>query len=169
MKIYRRVIPSIAKDIIHTLIGQQAIEVAGNRRDEAELDIAAVFVRHLNAMDELAEDTQNWIDKKGLGKDHFFRIREEMAQSRSIPIGEQELPHVLQKAIEALFDSEAVIEVFLGDEEIRGTAYEVVLKYIGVDRELDREVRGRLRNLREGSPEWSQEYGRLIDKVRIAR
>jgi hypothetical protein len=39
-------------------------------------------------------------------------------------------------------------------------------KYLGVDEELDREVRGRLKNLREGTSEWEVEYNRLIDQMR---
>ena len=35
--------------------------------------------------------------------------------------------------------------------------------------ELDREVRGRLKNLREGTSEWEVEYGRLIDQMRHSK
>ena len=35
-----------------------------------------------------------------------------------------------------------------------------------VREELDREVRGRLKNLREGTSEWEIEYGRLIEQMR---
>ena len=37
----------------------------------------------------------------------------------------------------------------------------------GVDEELDREVRHKLKAFREGTPEWEDEYARLINSMRI--
>ena len=45
MKVYRKVIPRIAKDVIRVLLANRCIEIEEGRRDEAELDIAGVFVR----------------------------------------------------------------------------------------------------------------------------
>ena len=52
------------------------------------------------------------------------------------------------------------------DNEIRLLILGAMKKYLGVDEELDREVRGRLKNLREGTSEWEVEYNRLIDQMR---
>ena len=52
------------------------------------------------------------------------------------------------------------------DHDIRRKTRDVLGKYSGVDEELDREARGRLRNLREGTPEWDIEYQKTIKQLR---
>ena len=59
MKVYRKVIPRIAKDVIRVLLANRCIEIEEGRRDEAELDIAGVFVRYLNDVETLNQDTRD--------------------------------------------------------------------------------------------------------------
>ena len=54
MKIYRKVIPKIAKDVIRSLLASRAIEVEDGHRDEAELDMAGVLVEYLNDVDRIS-------------------------------------------------------------------------------------------------------------------
>ena len=68
--------------------------------------------------------------------------------------------------ITMLYDSRHVEEVYADDNELRVLMLTALNKYVGVDEELDREVRGRLKNLREGTAEWEIEYSRLINQMR---
>jgi hypothetical protein len=64
--------------------------------------------------------------------------------------------------LEALFNSKNVAEVYADDKTLRLFFKTVFEKYTGVDEELDKEARSRLKNLREGTSEWEIEYPRVV-------
>ena len=166
MKIYRRVIPKIAKDIVRSLLANHTIEVEDGHRDEAELDLAGVLVGYLNEVDQVSHDAREMLQRHDLGIEQLGRIKRSLAEQRNVILGDEALDHVLNRMIEALFDSKHIEEVYAEDNEIRQHMHAAMKKYLGVDEELDREVRGRLKNLREGTSEWEVEYNRLIDQMR---
>ena len=169
MKIYRKVIPKISKDIIRSLLANRAIEVEDGHRDEAELDVAGVLVEYLNELDRINADAHDALQRHGLPAETLGRIKRSLAESRRIIMGEGALEFVIDRIIDALFNSKNIEEVFAEDHELRLMVQESIRKYLGVDEELDREVRGRLKNLREGTSEWEVEYGRLIDQMRHSK
>lgn len=166
MKIYRKVIPKISKDIVRALLANHVIEVEDGHRDEAELDVAGVLVDYLNQLDRLNNDARDALGRHNLGIEHLGRVKRSLADARKIVLGDEALDHVLDKMVEALFDSSHIEEIYGEDHEIRAQMRASMSKYLGVDEELDREVRGRLKNLREGTSEWEVEYNRLIDQMR---
>lgn len=166
MKIYRKVIPKIAKDIIRSLLANKAIEVEDGHRDEAELDVAAVMVEYMNELDRITHDAHEAIQRHGLGIESLGRAKRSIADTRKIVVGEGAEEFVVDRLIAGLFESKNIEEVFAEDHEIRKMVRDAMNKYVGVDEELDREVRGRLKNLREGTAEWEVEYGRLIEQMR---
>jgi uncharacterized protein len=166
MKIYRRVIPKIAKDVIRALLANRAIEVEDGHRDEAELDVAGVLVDYLDTLDKVKHDAQEALQRHNLPAEMLGRVKQSIADSRKVVMGDGALEHVIDRLISGLFDSKHIEEVFMDDNELRKIVQAAVQKYLGVDEELDREVRGRLKNLREGTTEWEVEYGRLIEQMR---
>jgi hypothetical protein len=166
MKIYRRVIPKIAKDVIRALLASRAIEVEDGHRDEAELDVAGVLVEYMNEVDKVKHDAQDAIQRHNLAPEMLGRVKQSIADSRKVVLGDGALEHVIERVISGMFDSKHIEEVFMEDQELRKIVQATIQKYLGVDEELDREVRGRLKNLREGTTEWEVEYGRLIEQMR---
>lgn len=169
MKIYRKVIPKIAKDVVRSLLANHAIEVEDGHRDEAELDIAGVLVEYLNELDKVTSDAHDALQRHSLPPETLGRIKRSLAETRQVVVGEDAVDFVIGRIIEALFNSKNIEEIFHEDMELRRQVTESLRKYLGVDEELDREVRGRLKNLREGTNEWEVEYGRLIDQMRHYR
>lgn len=169
MRIYRKVIPKIAKDVIRSLLAARAIEVEDGHRDEAELDLAGSIVAYVNGVEKVTTDAHEALQRHELGVEHLGRVKRQLAENRGIITGEGALDHVIGLMIASLFDSKNIEEIFLEDHELRALVTDSIRKYLGVDEELDREVRGRLKNLREGTSEWEVEYGRLIDQMRHTR
>jgi hypothetical protein len=169
MKLYRKVIPKVAKDIVRSLLANRAIEVEDGHRDEAELDLAAVLVEYLNAVDQLNTDASEAMQRHGFSHAMLGKVKKSIADTRNMVIGEEAEEHLVNRVISALFNSKHIEEVFMEDHELRKLVTIAMRKYVGVDEELDREVRGRLKNLREGTAEWEVEYGRLIDQMRSAK
>jgi hypothetical protein len=166
MKIYRKVIPKIAKDVVRSLLANRAIEVEDGHRDEAELDVAGVVVEYLNALDQLTSDAHDALQRHNLPSESLGRVKRSLAESRKVITGDGALDYIMDRMIESLFNSKNIEEVYFDDPELRKLLVESITKYLGVDEELDREVRGRLKNLREGTAEWETEYGRLINQMR---
>ncbi|MBJ79887.1 MAG: hypothetical protein CMH60_01060 [Myxococcales bacterium] len=166
MKIYRRVIPKIAKDILRSLLVNKAIEITDGRRDEAELDIAGVFVEYLNNVEQLNNDTKEALIRHGFGQDMYGKVKRSLASNRKLIIDTGAQEFILEQVLGALFNSENIEEIFAEDHELNKMISLSLGKYLGVDEELDREVRGRLKNLREGTAEWEIEYSNLIDQMR---
>lgn len=50
MRLYRRIIPKIAREIVRTMHSKQQVEVEDGRMDEAELDLAAVMVEYMSTL-----------------------------------------------------------------------------------------------------------------------
>jgi hypothetical protein len=166
MKIYRRVIPKIAKDILRSLLVNKAIEITDGRRDEAELDIAGVFVEYLNNVEQLNNDTKDALVRHGFTQEMYGKVKRSLATNRKLIIDMGAQDFILGQVLGALFNSDNVEEIFAEDHELNKMISLSLGKYLGVDEELDREVRGRLKNLREGTAEWEIEYSSLIEQMR---
>ncbi|MCK5687617.1 DUF507 family protein [Myxococcota bacterium] len=166
MKIYRKVIPKIAKDIIRSLLANRAIEVEDGHRDDAEVDVAGVLVGYLNDIDTVCQEAQRIMERKGYTPDLLGRVKRQIAKTNKLVMGEGSEEFVITRIIDGIFNSEHIEEVFTEDDELREMVQRAMSKYIGVDEELDREIRGRLKNLREGTADWEFEYDRLIEKMR---
>ena len=162
MRIYRKIIPKIAREIVRTLHSKQDIEVEDGRMDEAELDLAAVMVEYMNEEERIVNEAKETIARRGFSQDRFAQVKKSLAEARGFKIGEDGIEHVLNQMLEALFASKNIGEIYAEDQDLRKFMREVVDKYTGVNEELDREARNRLKNLREGTPEWEIEYPRMI-------
>lgn len=169
MRIYRKVIPKIAKDIIRSLLAAQAIEVEDGRRDEAELDMAGVIVEYLNDLDKVHNDALDHLQRHNMPSAMLGRVKKSLADARKLVMGDEAEEFLLAKIVDGLFNSKNIEEIFVEDHELQKTVRLAMKKYVGVDEELDREVRGRLKNLREGTSEWEIEYSRLIEQMRATR
>jgi hypothetical protein len=166
MHLYRKVVPKIARDIVRTLSNSKQIEVEEGKLDEAELDLAAVMVEYLNAEDRIVKEAQDSLHRRNLGQERFPQLKKSIAEARGVKIGEEGIEYVIQQLVEALFASKNVAEVFAEDFELRKVINETMAKYLAISEELDKEARARIKNLREGTPEWDIEYPRIVAQIK---
>ncbi|MEM1024711.1 MAG: DUF507 family protein [Myxococcota bacterium] len=169
MKLYRKIIPKIAKELMARLRGDGDIEVDDQKLEEAELDAAAILVEYCNAEDRLNQETKDALTRRGLSAERFGQVKRGLSEARGHKTGEEGLEYVIDQMLEALMHSRNVEEVFAEDHEMRKKISETMRKYLGIDEEIDREARGRLRNMREGSAEWDVEYERVVGQLKRAR
>lgn len=166
MALYRKVIPKIARDIIRTLCSKQAIIVEESRMAEAELDLAAVIVGYLDAEEEISREAAETLTRLGMPKERFAAMKQRFAERRGIKIGEEGLEYLHGQLVEALFASKNIEEIFSEDQELRKIIHECITKALKVSDEVEQEARSRLKNVREGTPEWDIEYPRMIAQVK---
>jgi hypothetical protein len=166
MKLYRRLVPKISKDVVRGLLADRLVEIEDGHRDEAELDIAGVLVDYMNAGDQLSADAKEQMERRGLSQEKYGLVKRALAEQRKLKIGDEATDFILEALVEGLFNSKHISEVFAEDHDLRRRIREILGKYAGVDEELDKEARTRLRNLREGTPEWDIEYQKTIRQMR---
>ena len=162
MRLYRKAIPKIAREIIRSSNAQEHIELEDNKMDEAELDLAAILVSYMNDEEKLVRDTRDVMSRRGMSADRFAQMKKSMADSRGFKTGEDGLDFLLAQLLEGLFASRNIIEIYAEDNDLRLLMKSAIQKFTNVDEEIEREARGRLRNLREGTPEWEIEFPRAV-------
>ena len=166
MRLYRKIIPKIAKDSIRALSASGLVEVEEGKAEEAELDLAGVMVEYLDADERLNEQAKDLLNRRGLSYERFAQAKKTLADSKNFKIGEEALDYILEQLVEALMASKNIEEVFGEDPELRKVIKDAMNKYASIPEELDKEARQRLKNLREGSPEWEIEYPRAIAQLK---
>lgn len=169
MRLYRKIIPKISKEIIANLRGDGDIEIDDQKLEEGELDVAAILVEYCNAEDRLNQETKDTLTRRGLSAERFAQVKRGLAEARNHKTGEEGLEYVINQMLEALMHSRNIEEVFAEDHEMRKKIHDSMRKYLGIDEHLDREARGRLKNLREGSAEWDIEYEKIIGQLKRAK
>lgn len=166
MALYRKVIPKIARDVIRTLVSGEAIEVEESRLSEAELDLAAVIVGHLDEEEEISREAADTIARLGLPKERFSQMKQKLAERKGIKIGDDGNDFLLNQLVEALFASKNIEEVFAEDNELRKIIRDCMNKAVQVSDDIAAEAKSRLKNIREGTPEWDIEYPRMIAQIK---
>jgi len=169
MRLYRKVIPKIAREVIRTLNTKEQIELEDGKMDEAELDLAAILVEYMNEEERLVNDTKETMVRRGLSFDRFAQVKKSLADSRGFKMGDDALDYILSQLLEGLFNSRNVAEIYAEDNELSLIMRQIIDKYVGVDEELELEARNRLRNLREGTPEWEIEFPRMVAQIKRQR
>lgn len=169
MRLYRKIIPKMSKEIISTLRGDGDVEIEDSRLEEAELDVAAILVEYCNNEDRLNQETREALSKRGLSPERFSQVKRGLAEARHHKTGEEGAEYVINQMLEALMHSKNIEEVFAEDHEMRRKITDTMRKYLGIDEDIDREARGRLKNLRENSAEWDIEYEKIVGQLKRQR
>ena len=169
MRLYRKIIPKMSKEIISTLKNEGDVEIDDQKLEEAELDVAAILVEYCNAEDRLNQETKDTLTRRGLSAERFAQVKKGLAEARSHKTGEEGAEFVINQMLETLMHSRNIEEVFAEDHEMRKKITDAMRKYLGIDEEIDREARSRLKNLREGTGEWDIEYERIVGQLKRAK
>ena len=169
MKLYPKIIPSIARDTIATLMAEGDIEVETMRVADAEMDMAAILKEYLAAEERVNQATREALERRGYDHSKFNSVKREMADVRGFKMGDEGIDYIINQMIEFLLISRNVEEVFAEDHQIRKKIYQVFKKHLDVDEDIDREARGRLKHLAEGTQAWEIEYQKAVEAIRRNR
>ena len=166
MKLYPKVIPSIARDVVATLMQDADVEVETLRIADAEMDMAAILKEYLASEERVNSATREALERRGYDHSKFNQVKREMADVRGFRMGDEGIDFIINQMIEFLLISRNVEEVYAEDHSLRRKIYSVFKKYLDVDDEIDREARGRLKHLSEGTQAWEIEYQKTVEIIR---
>jgi uncharacterized protein len=167
MRLYSGKIPSVATEIVKTLV--EAGDIAVSDRAEAEMDVQAVLKEYLRLDREITEKAKDVLQKRNLPYDQFGKVKRTLAGEKAFGLGEEGLDWMTTQMIESFMQSPHVDEVFVDDSVMRRRMSDILKKNMQVDEELDEEVRRRIKNLQEGTSTWEIEYGKVLDQIKRNR
>lgn len=164
MRLFNGKIPAIATEIVQSLTAENEIETSAP--DEVRLDIESVLKEYLRAERRVVDEAKTRMESQGLSYGELGKTKSQIARDHRIPVGDDLLPYLLEQILEMLFHSQNVEEVFAEDHELRRKITAVLRRHMDVEQELDREVRGKIRNLEEGTASFEIEYARVMDQLK---
>lgn len=167
MRLYRGKFEIIAREIVASLRKSELVEISDENIPEAELDVVGVL-REYNRMDRELSNRARDIAHMA-GTNHMTEKRR-LARDRGFKFGDEALDYLINQIIEAFMHSAYVDEIYGEDNEVRAKINPIV-KYHTQDREdeLDKEVRAKIKNLKEGSTAFDIEYEKLASRLRARK
>ncbi len=167
MRLYGAKVASIAQEVVRTLVSQKDIETEAPK--EVQADIEAVLKSYLDTERVVDDKTRELLQRTNRGPGEFQRVRASIAESHGIKVGDEMLDYVLDQVVEMLMHSANVEEVFAEDVALRRKMAPIFKKHMGVDAELEAEVRAQLRHVKEGTSQWDIEHARVLEQVKRKR
>ena len=73
---------------------------------------------------------------------------------------------MLDQILEILMHSANVDEIFSEDIVLRRKMAPVLKRHMAIDEEVEREVRGKLKHVEEGTRTWEVEYTRMMEDIK---
>ena len=169
MRLYPKLVPLIAREIIDRLAKEKDIEVEAIRMSDAELDMSAIMREYLANEERVNQATREALERRGYDFSKFNQVKREMSDVRGFKIGDDGIEFVINQMLEFLLISRNVEEVFSDDTQMRPKIMQIMKKHLDVDEEIDREARGRLKHLQEGTGAYEIEYQKTLEQIRRAR
>jgi uncharacterized protein len=164
MRLFSGKIPVIAQDIVKSLT--EAGDIEAPSPAEVQADLESVLKEYLRQERRVLDEAKNRMEIRGLSYGELGKMRGQVSRDLKIATGEDMLPYILDQILEMLFHSANVDEVFAEDNVLRKKITSILRKHMEVEQELDREVRGKIKNLEEGTAAFETEYARVMDQIK---
>jgi uncharacterized protein len=169
MRLYPKLVPLIAREIIDRLAKEKDIEVEAIRMSDAELDMSAIMREYLANEERVNQATREALERRGYDFSKFSQVKREMSDVRGFKIGDDGIEFVINQMLEFLLISRNVEEVFSDDTQMRPKILQIMKKHLDIDEDIDREARGRLKHLEEGTSAYEIELQKTLEQIRRAR
>ncbi len=170
MRLYSAKVPSIAQEVVRTLLSSKDIDLedAGAQK-EVVADVESVLRGYLETEKLVDEKTRDLLERTGRGQNEFGKVREQIAEHQGIKVGDETLDYLLDQVVAMLMHSSHVEEVYAEDVVLRRRMTPIFKKHMQADSDVDTEVRAQLKHLKEGSSAWDIEYTRALEAVKRRR
>ena len=164
MRLFSSKVPIIASEVVRKLVAEKDLETEASA--EVERDVEAVLNEYLRLEREVTTKTKELMDGRKLPPTEFGRVKKSVAEQRGLKVGDEVIDFLLDQIVEAFLYSNNVDEVYASDLDLRRKMAPILKRHMLVEDELDKEVRGRLRHLEEGTPAWEIEYGKSLELIK---
>jgi len=165
MKIYRGKIRPISEDVVGKLMSEGDIEVAEDQLEEVVLDVEAVIKEHLRMEEQINAEARDALQKQGGSYSEFGKVKRMIAEEHGFETGDKAIIWIANQIIESFMYNNRVEEVYTEDYHLRIKIARVFSDHLGIEEQIDREAREKIKNLEEGTPEWDIEYQKHYRRI----
>lgn len=167
MKIYKTKIAKIAMEIVSSLGSSGDIEILPEKVPELELDLRAIIDGWLRQDERVHEEAKDQMDKRGLPYSEFRSVKRAIAKRDNHATGDEGLDYIMGQMVDCIVNvSPNVEEVFAADHVMKRKIHDVFIRNTVDEDALDAEVRAKMKNLQEGTPNWEIEYQKQMREVK---
>ncbi len=163
MKIYRGKIGPISEEIVKTLTADGDIEVAPEQVGEVILDMEAIIKEYLRLEEDLNRQAREMVQSRGMNYTEFGRVKRALAEEKNFEAGDRALQWIASQMLECFMINDRVNEIYAEDWVLRKKIIKVFNTQLGMEEQVDREARSRIKNIPEGTPEWEIEYQKVFN------
>lgn len=167
MRLHRSQLAGLARQIVKSLVDAEDVEVTDRR--EVERDVESVLSTYLNESERVLSRARELVQERGLPQGEFSRLKHLAAQQAGIKVGDEALDYVLDQLVTMLMHSAHVEEVFAEDHVLKRRMRDHLRGEEELDRDIEAEVRSKLKHVQEGSRMWEIEYERMKADIKRRR
>jgi len=165
VKIFRGKIRPISEEIVQTLVAEGDIEVVPEQTEEVILDVEAIIKEYIRLDEDLNRAAREILQQRGLSYTEFGKVKRELAEEKKFEVGDRAMFWIGTQILECFMVNDRVGEIYSEDWVMRKKINKVFNKQLGLEEQIDKEVRTRIKNIQEGTPEWEIEYKKLKDQI----
>jgi hypothetical protein len=164
MRLFSSHVSAIATECVRALLSSKDIEAESPK--EVEADVESVLKNYLQQERDVNERTKELLERTNRGAQDYGRVREQIAETAGIKVGDEALDYLLDQVVEIFNHSNNVDEIFVEDVALRRRMAPIFKKHMAVDSTIDAEVRAQLRHMEEGTTKWDIEYARVLEATK---
>lgn len=170
MRLYGSKVATISSEVVRALVTGKDIEVEdAGAQGEVVKDVESVLRSYLETERVVDDKTRDLLQRTGRGTSEFSKVRQQIAEHHGIKVGDDMLDYLLDQVVSMLMHSSHVDEVFAEDVALRRRMAPIFKKHMGVESDVDAEVRAQIRHVKEGTTQWDIEYARVLETVKRKR
>ncbi|WP_456465999.1 DUF507 family protein [Persephonella sp.] len=173
MKIPARLVERIVNNIVRELTDKHYIEAENEEEfKKAVFEIINKAIEEEKEIEEeaekLVEQHMHLIESEDIRyRTAVMKVKEKLAEERNIHLDPEERMNQIAHKIKKYIETENSIEIFEHPNKIRRKIFEILKQLVKEEKEIDREVRQRIksysRKILEGTPEWRILYNRIYE------
>jgi len=165
MKIYRGKIRPISEEIVKTLIADGDIEVPEAQVEEVILDVEAIIKEYIRLDEDFNRQAREILQQRGMSYTEFGKVKRELAEEKHFETGDRAMVWIANQVLECFMFNNRVDEVYSQDWDMRKKIIKIFDTNLGLEEQIDKEARARIKNIAEGTPEWEIEYKKLKELI----
>jgi len=173
MKLPAKLVERVSDNIVDELIEQHVVEP--ENPEDFRQKVKEIILNAIKEEKEIEQEAEKLVEQhmhivqseELRYRTAVRKVKEKLAEERNIHLDPEERMNQVAHRIKKLIETDDSIEIFEHPNKIRRRIFEKLKQLVREEREIDREVRQRIKSyskkIIEGTPEWKILYNRIYE------
>ena len=173
MKLPAKLVERVADSIVNDLLDNHIVEA--DNQEEFRKNIHKIILKAIEEEKEIEAEAEKLVEQHlhiVESEEIRFRtavrkVKEKLAEERNIHLDPEERMNQVAHKIRKYIETDDSVEIFEHPNKIRRRIFNKLRQLVEEEREIDREVRRRIKSyskkIVEGTPEWKILYNRIYE------